>query len=273
MPPVNTLKNTQKQLVRNPIYHQLNDLLRDLVRQGGFKVGDQFLTERQVSERFQVSRVTANKALSQLVMGGMLEFRKGVGTFVRGQALQNDLRDLVSFTHKAIASGTVPSTKVLTFKTIDADKARPEVAKSLNVAAGDRLFYFERLRLADDVPVILERRHVVAYFCPGLTAEKVEGSLYTLFADEFKLTITGAEQTIRAVNLTTEDARLLQAHPRDSALWVRATGCAGVPLWLEDTLYRGDRYEFQNVLGNLLPPQPARLALGMLTDHPSSNSL
>jgi DNA-binding GntR family transcriptional regulator len=53
--------------------------LRELLR----GLGERLLTERQICERFGVSRATANKALSNLVSEGVLEFRKGVGTFVR----------------------------------------------------------------------------------------------------------------------------------------------------------------------------------------------
>ena len=70
-------------LVKTPIYQQLSQQLRDLIRQGEFKANDQFLTERQISDRFGVSRATANKALSNLVSEGILEFKKGIGTFIR----------------------------------------------------------------------------------------------------------------------------------------------------------------------------------------------
>jgi len=79
-------------LVRQPMYQQLNEALRGLVSSGEFKTGARFLSEREVSSRFEVSRITANKALSNLVSEGILEFRKGVGTFVRGGVLDYDLR-------------------------------------------------------------------------------------------------------------------------------------------------------------------------------------
>ncbi len=72
----------------------------------------QFLTERQICERFDVSRATANKALSNLVVEGVLEFKKGVGTFVRGGVLDYDLRALVSFTDKASVAGKRPTTRL-----------------------------------------------------------------------------------------------------------------------------------------------------------------
>src|SRR5215471_16128144 len=102
-------------LVREPMYQQLNNHLRTLIKSGEYAHGTQFLTERQICDRYGVSRATANKALSNLVSAGLLEFRKGVGTFVRGRSLDYNLRSLVSFTEKAVAAGKSPSTEVLEF--------------------------------------------------------------------------------------------------------------------------------------------------------------
>ena len=88
-------------LVKEPIYQQLNGYLKQLIDSGECPIGGKFLTERQICERYGVSRATANKALSNLVSEGLLEFRKGVGTFVRGRPLDYNLRALVSFTDKA----------------------------------------------------------------------------------------------------------------------------------------------------------------------------
>src|SRR5690242_21951588 len=108
-------------LVKEPIYQQLNNHLRLVIGSGESPVGSQFLTERQICERYGVSRATANKALSNLVSEGLLEFRKGVGTFVRGRALDYNLRALVSFTDKARAAGKEPRTEVIRFESV-----RPE---------------------------------------------------------------------------------------------------------------------------------------------------
>lgn len=249
---------TSTPIIRDPIYHQLNDRLRALATGGKYRAGEKFLTERQVSERFQVSRVTANKALSNLVVTGLLEFRKGVGTFLRGEALQNDLRSLVSFTRKAALSGMKPTTKVLAFTKVRASAAGEGIAEALRVHGDEPLLYLERLRLANDEPVILERRHLVARLCPGLTREKLKGSLYNVLENDLSAGPTGAEQLIRALSLSAADAKLLATHKGAAALWVHAVGFTGdEPLWVEDTLYRGDRYEFQNILGARTPARPA----------------
>ncbi|MBM4154973.1 MAG: GntR family transcriptional regulator [Lentisphaerae bacterium] len=254
-------------LVRAPVYLQLNQLLREMIGREGFKPGQQFLSEREVGERFGVSRVTANKALSQLVIAGDLEFRKGIGTFVREGGLDYDLQSLVSFTRKAEAAGKRPETRVLDFATMRAADAGPEVREALGLSGGDAVVHFERLRLADGVPFILERRHVVAGLCPGLTRKKLEGSLYALFVRTYGLAVTSARQTIRAVNLSARDASHLGVAPGSAALRVHAVGATGRgPLWVEDTYYRGDLYEFRNELGVSGRARPASLAIAGPTD-------
>lgn len=247
-------------LVRTPVYHQLNDRLLALLRGGTYRTGDRFLTEREVAARYGLSRITANKALSGLVAAGHLEFRKGVGTFVRGEALENDLRTLVSFTHKAALAGRRPMTEVLEFRRLRADAAPDAVQAELGVAGAEPLLFVVRLRRADGEPVILERRHLVARRCPGLGRRALGGSLYE-WLDRAGVRITGAEQRIRAVGAGGDLQKQLGLPGGTAVLWVHAVGRAGDPLWVEDTYYRGDRYEFHNVLTEGSPARPARAAL------------
>lgn len=252
-------------LVRDPIYHQLNQALRALLREGEFKVGDQFLTERQISERFGVSRITANKALSNLVAEGVLEFKKGVGTFVRGGILDYDMSALVSFTSQAKAAGKKPTTRLLGFEVLTAAKAGPEALAALRVGADEPLVHMTRLRLASGVPVIWEDRFLVQALCPRLTRTDAENSLYAALTDKHGLAIGGADETIRAVAIRGAEARHLEVPSGTAGLQVIATGYLGrgVPLWWERTLYRGDQYEFRNRVG---PLETARPAAGALRD-------
>jgi len=241
------------EIVTAPVYQQLNQILSDLVREGQFVEGQKFLTEREICQRFNVSRATANKALSSLVASGLLEFRKGVGTFVRSGQLDYDLRSLVSFTEKAIVAGKTPVTRVLRFERTSVDRLPPDSARAMDLPAGAPVYELERLRIADSTPVILERRQIDAARCPGLSAEDVAGSLYAVWTQRYRLPIIGAEQDIRAVNLAGPDAELLRVVPGTAGLLVTATGLLrdGGVLWLEQTLYRSDQYEFRTRLGGI----------------------
>ena len=238
-------------IVKAPVYQQLNGILRSLIRSGEFRVGEKFPTEREICQRFEVSRATANKALSNLVSEGLLEFRKGVGTFVRRQPMEYNLRSLVSFTEEAAAAGKKPATRVLRFQSMLASEAPAEVSEAMRIAPDASLYYIERLRLADELPVILERRYIAASLCPGLSEGDLSGSIYSLWSSRYNLSVQGADQVIRAVNIQGADARTMDVRQGEAGLLAVSVGylSGGQPLWFERTLYRGDAYEFHNRLG------------------------
>jgi GntR family transcriptional regulator len=242
-------------------HRQLIERLRTLIRERQFAPGAKFLTEREVAERFKTSRPTANKALSSLVAEGLLEFRQGAGTFVRESVLDYDLQRLVSFTEKARSVGKAPGTEVLEFRRLPASDAPAEVRTALLCTPEEPLILMERVRLADEQPVIYERRHVLARHCPGMTKTDAKGSLYACWKEKFRLTISSAEEIIRAVNATKAQAARLQIAPGSACFLIVATGFleGGAPLWHEETLYRADIYEFRNRIGGGAAPALGRI--------------
>jgi GntR family transcriptional regulator len=224
-----------KGLVRDPVYQQLNERLQGMIRAEESQAGQQFLTEREVRERFGFSRVTANKALSHLVVEGKLEFRNGVGNFVREGGLDHDLQSLRSFTRTAARAGKRPATQILKLESLKAEPADPEVRPALRLGGSEPFYYFERLRLADGQPVILERCQLVTRFCPGLTKAELTGSFYSLLTQKCGLPITAADEAIVAMNLSADDPRLLVCRSARrpgtgarSATRRRSTGAIGV---------------------------------------------
>jgi GntR family transcriptional regulator len=246
---------------RNPVYQQLNDLLRTALAER-YSRGDRFLTEREISERYQVSRATANKALASLVSEGLIEFRRGIGTFVRRDVIEYDVRSLVSFTEKARLAGKRPSTELLTFGTISATRCPAAVVEALGIGAGADvgLWEIERVRLADGVPVIFEHRFVVHALCPKLTRVQAAGSLYQAWTKHHSLQISGADSVIRAVVAGKTVAGHLMIPARSPALEVTGVGYVHgqLPLWWERTMYRSDQYEFHTRLGPIRSSTPAR---------------
>lgn len=183
--------------LRQPMYRQLQERLREVIESGEFAEGEQFLTERQVVERYHVSRPTANKVLSGMAAEGRLEFRKGVGTFVRRRPLDYDVQSLVGFTQKALDAGRHPSTRVLGFDRVAVTEVESEIASHLRAKPGEALLAIGRLRLADGLPVILERRWLPAALFPGLNRSELRGSIYKVIAEKYRLQITESGQTIR----------------------------------------------------------------------------
>ena len=243
---------TSRKLVRNPLYVQLKEILKELTKSDEFRVGDKFLTERQISERFDVSRVTANKALSNLVAEGVLSFRKGIGTFVEDMTKDSHFQGVsTSFTNKTLAAGKRPSTRLLGFTRTKTENIPDHVAARFPVSPGEEIVIVERLRLADDIPMILERHFFRVQILPGLAPEDVRVSVYDMLTKKYHQKFSTLEETIRATVIKGQNASLLGvAHGAPGFLmFFMARNRDEDPLYFAEVIYRGDAYEFHNRLG------------------------
>lgn len=221
------------------------------------------MSEREISEKFQVSRATANKVLSGLVSEGLLEFRKGVGTFVHENYGEKGLDGLRSFTNNVREAGRVPRSKVLTFRSLPASQAPEPIRTELKVNGNSLLFEYRRLRYADDTPMILEHRFIVAGYCQDLKESDLEGSLFALFADRYDLHISGSDEVIQAVVIKPQDAKLLKVDGTGAGFLVKSVGVLenGAPLWVEEALHRPDGFEFRCRATPTRPVQDMRMRM------------
>jgi GntR family transcriptional regulator len=241
-----------RKLVRNPLYEQLKQILGELATSDEFRRGDRFLTERQISERFDVSRVTANKALASLVAEGVLAIRKGVGTFVADNASDSRFPSVAtSFTNKTLAAGKRPSTRILRFQSAGSGEMPARVRQRLPLSPGEPMIVVERLRLADEVPMILERHYLRAQFLPGLVPDDVVVSLYDTLTKKYRLPLAIMDERIRSVVIGGANARLLGVPEMTPGILMLFMPILedGTPLYSAEVLYRGDAYEFHNRLG------------------------
>ncbi len=241
----------KKTVVRDPIYNQVVKILKEMITGGEFQPGERFLTERKISEEYDISRNTSNKVISSLVSEGILEIRKGIGTFVRPAIFDFDLRTHYGFTQKAIKAGKRPRTEVKRFQILDSNQIDYEVVERLKLKKAESVYYIERLRFLDDLPVIIDRRFLARKYLPDLKEQDLAGSLFNLLYEKYGLQISSATETIRAVSISGKDAKMMGVPEGESCLLILSTGFiqTDIPLWAEKTLYRGDAYEFRNRIG------------------------
>ena len=239
-----------RKIVVESVFRQVVDACRDAVVSGGYVPGDRFPSERELADRFGVSRPTANKAIAALVSEKLLELRPGLGAFVRRfETLQASLREMKSFTEQSRALGLEPETRVVKFATRSAKRLPAEVADALALDHHvERVFFCERVRIADGVPLILEQRWVREDCTPDLMKADLEGSFYRLLEEKYGIRMTGESHTISAVNLDDDSAARLDVQSGSAALLVKGAGFQGArsPIWYQRLLYRGDRYSLQN---------------------------
>jgi GntR family transcriptional regulator len=73
---------------RTPIYAQLDRALRAAIATGRLSAGDQLPTVRQLAVELSVNANTVARVYAELERAGILETRRGVGTFVSATPAQ-----------------------------------------------------------------------------------------------------------------------------------------------------------------------------------------
>lgn len=231
---------------RGPRYQQLHRYLSEKIKLGHLGVNRQLPPERELAEQAQVSRVTVRQAISQLVADGLLEQRRGSGTYVLQQAPRHEqsLSSLVSFSETMRARGSTSESRVL-----NADLATPTTDEIVNLglAPSARVARIERLRLADGVPMALETSSLPENILHQ--PKKVTTSLYSVLRDIGRAP-TRAIQRVTAVNLTAKEAQLLNMSPNAAALRIIRIGYldSGRPIEFTRGLYRSETYDFVSEL-------------------------
>ncbi len=232
----------------DPLYIQLKDSLVADIRSGRYTAHQRLPSERELADRFQVSRMTARQALLQLARDGVIYTRVGKGTFVAEPKIDQQLRALTGFTQDVRARGGRPGSRVLEARAIP---AMPEVAAALRVAPGAEVIRLARLRLADGLPLAIETAYLPFSLCPNLLQHDFStASLYHVLEDEYAMTLVGAQQTIEAALAEPRELELLELTPPAAVLRIqRLTFTSdGVPVEFVQSAYRGDRYRFRSAL-------------------------
>jgi len=197
-------------------------------------------SERDLGERYALSRMTVRQAINQLVTEGRLYRVRGRGTFVAQPKMDLQIR-LASFTEDMTRRGMVPASRTLAFERIE---ATPVLARQLELNTGEPVVRLARLRYADSIPMAVERTHLPENRVPGLLSHGTPQSLYQTLADEYGLKLTWGEQVIEAGNPDPEDAALLEIPAGGVVLQMHRRSYAGdVLIEYAVSAYRADRYQ------------------------------
>jgi GntR family transcriptional regulator len=222
-----------------PLYQQLQRALREAMERRLLGPDDALPAERDLATEFCVSRITVRKAIDGLVSEGLLVRRQGSGTFVVARVEKN-FSKLTSFSEDMRARGRTPRSVWLQRAE---GTVTPEEALALRSSPGTPVYRFHRIRFANDAPMSLEYATVLASSLPSLDA--VESSLYEALEKSGNRPVR-ALQRLRAVLLTGEQAKLLQAKEKDAGLLVERLGFLkdGRAAEFSQSYYRGDTYDF-----------------------------
>jgi GntR family transcriptional regulator len=233
-----------------PLYFQLRTVIEERIDSGEWAPDALVPSERELCDRFQISRITVRQALADLVQKGRLVRSHGRGTFVAQTQLRRDLFPLIGFSEDLRRHGQRPGTRVLRF---EVEKPSPVVTRALQLEPGDRVVILKRVRLANDMPMGLETAHLPGRLFPGILQESFrDRSLYELLRQKYGIVPTRASQHWQAVGCALADARLLGVRKGSPILSIVRTTFDqnDRPFEHVECFFRGDKYIYYAELRN-----------------------
>ncbi len=227
-----------------PLYCQLREGLLALLKDGKFQEGTLFPTERELGQKFQVSRITVRRAIDELVREGYLIARQGKGTFVAKPKINRHMPQMRSFSQEMAEQGHRPGSRLLS---LGHQRVGQRIATALVLPENGWVWVVERLRLADDEPVCVSLVYLNLPPQLSLTPAELEQetSLWKILENKC-IHLAYREENIQAITAGAREAELLMIEPGAPLLFVEGTVYSdrGDPIEYHQIHNRGDRYTY-----------------------------
>lgn len=225
-----------------PMYLQLKEAIVADISAGQHQPEQRLPSERELCQRYGVSRMTVRQALVELAREGAIYTRAGKGTFVSAPPAAPTPSPRGGFSQDALAQGSRPSSQVLEATVIP---AIPQVAQALQIAPGSDVILLVRIRMADGEPLALETAFLPFALFPDLLRHDFSAaSLYYVLEHEYQITLTQAERSVAAALAEPREADTLGIGLPTAVLRMRRVMQRqdGAPVEFAIVAYRGDRY-------------------------------
>nr|WP_231391786.1 GntR family transcriptional regulator [Arthrobacter sp. 35W] len=221
------------------LHVQLRELLRSYISTA-LQPGAPFPSERDLSARFQLARMTVRHAIDSLVDEQVLDRVVGLGTFVSRPKFDLQVK-LTSYSEEMQRRGMTPAAQVLSFEKIP---ATARLARELHLEEGQAVIRFRRLLLADDEPMSVDENFIPAHRVPGILDQPPPTSLYNVLSERYGLVMEWGEDTIEATAASPSIARLLKVEMGAPVLRIqRHAYVSRAMVDYSVSFYRADRYK------------------------------
>ena len=200
-----------------PAYQRIQGSLRKRIEAGDLRTGDAVPSERDLAKILLVRLMTARHSLASLEREGVVERRRGIGTFVSAPKIH--FNKLMSYTEQMASRSMTAASKVLFAKIID-DEQEANARLSLSPKSG--VIKLERLRHAAGEPFALETCYLSAAQFPGLLSAPLQReSLFGILERDYKIEIGYADEEVDATAADPRTADLLDVPRREPLLRIR----------------------------------------------------
>lgn len=229
-----------------PYYSLIEKDLRRKILKGEYGIGAKLPSENALADQYSVSRMTARQAIMGLVDKGLIDRKRGLGSFVISTKIERQMRAFVGVHEDLANQGLNPTSKTLS--TI-VRQCAPEEARLLGVRPHEEVVQIERLRFADGLPLGFQRMVIPHSLAPEIDHLDLEHSPFYGYLKEIGKPIVRADQRIESV--LDDDVAALMGVPAGIPFlrFEKVSFTEGeVPVELLLSYFRGDKYVFNLAL-------------------------
>lgn len=217
-------------------------LIASLISHGEFSTGSRLGSERELAERFGISRSVLRSGLRLLEESGTITRSRGRngGSYVSDKRIERDLSALIGLPNVLKSQGFIAGTRII--KTTIREALGLE-ASALSLAMGEMVIELIRIRLANGSPISLECTVLPANRFPGLLEKSLGGSLYDLIESEYGIKANEASERIEIKLSDADEAKVLGVDVGAPLFLVTRTTLdpESIPFEYAIDLFRSDR--------------------------------
>jgi GntR family transcriptional regulator len=227
-----------------PLYERVESILAAGIADGSLPPETQLPAEERLIEQFKVSRTTVRKAIQNLIERGLVEVRRGKGTFVTQPKITQELTELTGFVEDIQALGRHPTARLLDKRIVAADEV---VAHHLALAPGTLVVRLRRVRLADGVAVSFDETYLPRDIGEKVADNDLEAEpVFSLLENRYDTPLVEAEYKLEAAAADPDAAQALQVPTGSPIFRIERTSYTteNRPVDYERLHYRGDLIRF-----------------------------
>lgn len=191
-------------------YNEIYQTLKERIETGDYPFRELIPSENTLVQEFDCSRNTLRRAVQALSAEGYVQSMQGRGVRVIWQKRPNSqflFGGVESFTEACKRNGIRQVTEVLRFEERAVDTS---LSRLTGMPEGTAVYYIERLRRMDDVPLILDHNYFLKEAAEGLTREIAAQSIYAYLENRLGLQIKTTRRVITVEPVTEDDTAHLQ---------------------------------------------------------------
>ena len=225
-----------------PAYEQVKAFIKAQINHGRLRPGDAVPSEAVLQQQFGLSRMTVNRAMTELAAEGLLTRIRGSGTVVAQWHRMSSTLAVRDIHEEVLERGHRHSCVVLTLEVISADAS---LAPALGLRSGAKVFHSVMVHYEDGVPIQLEDRHVNPAAAPDYLQVDFQSTTPTQYLFQCA-PLSEARYSIEAALATKLEAKALGIKPSEPCLVITRCTMSGAHVASQGRLvYPGMRYHLK----------------------------